>query len=84
MEIPKLIVIVSLFAIVITTGIRNFKTNKYKNKNICEYVLILLVIFLGAIVAYPYYGDMIPIALWSVLPGVIVVLIVEALRKRNK
>jgi len=84
MEIPKLIIIVSLFAIVITTGVKNCKANNYKNKNISEYVLILMVISLGAIVAYPYYGDMVPIALWSVLPGIVVVLIVEALRKRNK
>lgn len=84
MNISKLIIIIGFFAVVISFGVKNFKKDKYENKNVFEYVIILLAIFLGAIVAYQYYNDLMPIALWSLLPGVIAALLVEARRRRSK
>lgn len=72
------------FSVVIVFGVENYKKDKYENKHIFEYVIILFAFFLGAIVAYQYYNDLMPIALWSLLPGVIAVLLVEARRRRKK
>ncbi len=84
MNIPKLIIMLGFFAVVIVFAVENYKKDKYENKHIFEYVIILFVLFLGAIVAYQYYNDLMPIALWSLLPGVIAALLVEAHRRRNK
>ena len=83
MDAPKLIIIVSFFAIVISVCIKNFRKKTFKHKNISEYVFISLAVLFGVMISYPYYEDFIPITLWSVIPGVSVALIVEALKKRN-
>lgn len=83
MDFPKLIILIGFFAVVISLGVKNYKKDNRTNKNISEYVFILFAIFLGAIVAYPYYSDFMPIALWSAVTGAIAALIVEARRRKR-
>ena len=84
MNIAKLIIAIGFFAVVIAFAVENFKKDKYNNKNIFEYVIILLAMFLGAAIAYQYYSDLMPIVLWSVVSGVVPAVIVEARRRRKK
>jgi Na+-translocating ferredoxin:NAD+ oxidoreductase RnfE subunit len=84
MIIAKLILVIGFIAVVISLGVKNYKKDKYEKRNLFEYVIILSAIIIGAAVAFPYYNDLMPIALWSLLPGVIAALLVEARRKRKK
>lgn len=84
MNISKLIIVIGFIAVVISFAVRNYKKDKYEKKIVFEYVIILFAIILGAVVAYQYYDDLMPIALWSLLPGVIAALLVEARRRRQK
>ncbi|MBI5676397.1 MAG: hypothetical protein HZC48_11330 [Nitrospirae bacterium] len=84
MDIPILVALIVWFVFIVSTGIKAFKKDAYKNKNVSEYIFELCAFFLGAIVAYPHYREWIPIAFWSVLSGGIAVVIIEARRRRNK
>ncbi len=82
MDIP-FIILIGFSTIVIFISVKNFKKDIFENKKVAEYVIIVLAIFLGAVMAYPYYSDVLPIALWSAASGAIAALIVEARRNRG-
>ncbi len=82
-DIPKLILVLGFFAYIVSLAVKYFKKDKYENKKITEYVIELLATFLGGLIAYPYYTDLMPIALWSICSGAIAALIVEGRRIRR-
>lgn len=84
MDISNLILLIGFYAVVVYTGIKYFKNDKYQNKNIFEYVFMFIAFLLGTLVAYQYYTEIFPIAFWSLVSGGIATLMVEARRKRNK
>jgi hypothetical protein len=84
MDISKLILLIGFYAVVIYSGIKYFKNDKYQNKNIFEYVFMFVAFLLGTLVAYQYYTEIFPIAFWSLVSGGIAAVMVEARRKKTK
>ncbi len=84
MNTPTIILVIGFIVVVVSFTIENYKKDKNEKKNLFEYAVILLAIILGAITASRYYNNLMPIAMWSLLPGVIAAFLIEARRRRKK
>jgi len=82
-DLPELCLILGFYALVIRSMIDFYKRDKDKSHKMSEYVLPLLACIVGALIAYQYYTNLLPIALWSAVSGAIIAFILEIRRRRS-
>jgi len=82
-DLPELCIILGFYALFIRSMIDYYKRDKDRSHKISEYVLPLLACVVGALIAYQYYTDLLPITLWSLVSGAIIAFILEIQRRRN-